>query len=392
MVSILILYPEGPAVQLIPGIGCFLEFNPAEASIGISDCCLFACGDGHLLLNICVIGPVVLVAVMDFHNVIFTRQQLPGGCIAVGSGGDGLYQFLVGIQDLEAPVLCTAVDCILLDTKVTVMVIREGHSGSCIGSNLDGLYGRIHDPVRIRHRKFLCIQSLRHQIIDRNRTIGSCSKGRTGNGFGTGRIRIDPDLPSAQITVCVRILDDLHRTGFPGILKAHRCGTAISDGHFLGILAGTAVHSFNGRIRMTQFLDIVSSDLQTGYGNLAAGIRRMRSGNQCGAGGIGIDPKAPAGQICTAIRRLCQTEITGSDLIGEAHGCCTSQGDGHLLGIGTGADILGIDAGIAMTDFLDIISTRCHGGHSNLAICVGGMRTGHQFTAGRVRVNTELPA
>ena len=94
--------------------------------------------------------------------------------------------------------------------KVTVMVIREGHSGSCIGSHFDRLHGGIHDPVRIRYRKFLCIQSLGHQIIDGNGTIRACCKRRSGNGFGTGRIRIDSDLPSAQITAGVRLLDDLY--------------------------------------------------------------------------------------------------------------------------------------------------------------------------------------
>ena len=58
--------------------------------------------------------------------VIFTGSQLPVGVLrsdakenlitaAVSAGGDGLYQFLISIEDLETPVLRAAVDCILLD-------------------------------------------------------------------------------------------------------------------------------------------------------------------------------------------------------------------------------------------------------------------------------------
>ena len=391
-ITVFVLDPEGPAAKLIAGVGRFLELNSAEVLVGKCDCRLFACGDGHLLFDVRVIGPVGFIPVMDFHHVILTGQQLFGSCIAVSAGGDGLYQFLIDIENLETPILRAAVDGVLLDPKVTVVVIREGNRCSCIGSNLNGLDGSVDDPVRIIHRNFLCIQGLRHQIVDGNGTIRTSRKGRSAYGLGAGGVRIDPDLPSAQITAGVGLLDDLYGTGFPGVLETHRCGAAIGNRYLLRILTGTAVHRFNGRIRMAQLLNVIRSDFETGYGDLTGRIRRMGSGNQCGTGRIRVDTELPSCHIRTVIRGLCQTEIAGPDLIREAYGSCSTKGDGHLLGIGTGAHILGIDTGIGMADFLDVIRAWSNTGHRDLAIGIGSMGTGHELTAGSVRVNTELPA
>ena len=143
---------------------------------------------------------------------------------------------------------------------------------------------------------------------------------------------------------------------------------------------------------MAQLLYVIRSDFETGYGDLTGRIRRMGSGNQCGTGRIRVDTELPSCHIRTVIRGLCQTEIAGPDLIREAYGSCSTKGDGHLLGIGTGAHILGIDTGIGMADFLDVILARSNTGHRDLAIGIGSMGTGHELTAGSVRVNTELPA
>ena len=143
---------------------------------------------------------------------------------------------------------------------------------------------------------------------------------------------------------------------------------------------------------MAQLLNVIRSDFEAGYGDLTGRIRRMGSGNQCGTGRIRVDTELPSCHIRTVIRSLCQTEITGPDLIREAYGSCSAKGDGHLLGIGTGAHILRVDTGIGMADFLDVIRAGSNTGHRDLAIGIGSMGAGHKLTAGCVRLNSELPA
>ena len=70
---------------------------------------------------------------------------------------------------------------------------------------------------------------------------------------------------------------------------------------------------------------------------------------------------------------------------------CT-KGNGYLLRVGAGAHILGIDAGIGMTDFLNVICTGRKACHRDLSTCVGSMGAGYPGTAGSIRVDTELPA
>ena len=48
-------------------------------------------------------------------------------------------------------------------------------------------------------------------------------------------------------------------------------------------------------IGMPQFFDIIGASGKTGNGDPAAGICRVRAGNEAGAGGVGIDPKLPSG-------------------------------------------------------------------------------------------------
>ena len=90
---------------------------------------------------------------------------------------------------------------------------------------------------------------------------------------------------------------------------------------------------------MPDFLDIVGAGGKPGDGNLTAGVCTVQSRNQCGAGGIGVNPELSAGQVLAVLRVFGQADGAGVQLVIEADRSGAAAGDGYLLRVGTGTGI-----------------------------------------------------
>ena len=267
--------------------------------IGIFDLGLCTGSNRYLLLDGSVVGPVSLVLVVNFDNVIDTGGQLTGCGIPVFTGGNGFHRIPVCIQNLEFPPFGAPVYSILFHTKVTIVCIAEGHRHSRIRFDSDGFDRRIAYPVRIIHCDFFCVQLLGDQTLYHNGAVFASRKGRTLNRLGAGDIRIDPDLPAGEVFSRIGLLDQLDGTGIQRVMEADRSGSAISNRHLFGVVTGTAVHRFDSTVAVPKLLDIVGADFQTGNGDCAVGICYVRTGHQCFTARIGIDSEFPANQIQT---------------------------------------------------------------------------------------------
>ena len=155
----------------------------------------------------------------------------------------------------------------------------------------------------------LHIVGARDNAIDRNGTFGiRCMRaGYQGRAAGIG---INTELPARKIGTIVRFLCQSQFAGIDFIYEADRCRAAVDNGDLLGIGAGAYIQSLNTGIGVPQFFDVIGASGEPGNGNLAAGVCGMRAGNKAGAGGAGVDPEFPPGQVFAILRGLCQAEIS----------------------------------------------------------------------------------
>ena len=65
---------------------------------------------------------------------------------------------------MKAPAFRAAIDGVFPDLEIAVVRILERNGNCGVGSDVDGLYGCITDPVGILHRNFLGIQGTRRQV------------------------------------------------------------------------------------------------------------------------------------------------------------------------------------------------------------------------------------
>ena len=160
------------------------------------------------------------------------------------------------------------------------MVIFEGHRCGLVGNDSNRSDCCVTIPVTIGYSYLFGIVLTRSQIGYCNRAVGSGSERRTRNSCGTGGVRVQTDLPATDVFTGVRRLDQLHTAFDQAVVERHRCCTPSSDGHLLGIGAGTGILAVDAGIRMSQFLHIIGSCIESGYGDPAGGIRSVRTGNQ----------------------------------------------------------------------------------------------------------------
>ena len=106
---------------------------------------------------------------------------------------------------------------------------------------------------------------------------------------------------------------------------------------------------------MANLLNVVGTGFQTGDGDLTTGISGMGARHKGCAGTVAVDTKLPSGEVLTILGGLSKTEVTGVQLIGEAHRGRAACGDGNLLRVGTGAIVQRIDAAVRMAQLLDVV-------------------------------------
>ena len=190
---------------------------------------------------------------------------------------------------------------------------------------------------------------------------GECTFGirrmGTGHQCGTTEIGVDSKLPACQIQPVAGCFGQTEVPGFDLIDKGNRGCCTPGDGYFLRVGAGTHILLVYRRIRMADFLHIVDARGDTVDRNGAVGIRCMRAGYQGRAAGVGIDAESPAGKIRPIVRFLRQRQPAGIDLVHETDRCCAAVENRNLLGIAAGAYIQGLNTGIGMPQFFDVIGS-----------------------------------
>ena len=160
------------------------------------------------------------------------------------------------------------------------MVILEGHRCGLVGNDSNRSDCCVTIPVGIGYSYLFGVVLAGSQIGYCNRAVGSGSERRARNSCGTGGVRVQTDLPATDVFTGVRRLDQLHTAFDQAVVERHRCCTACRDGHLLGVGAGTGILAVDAGIRMSQFLHVIGSCIESGYGDPAGGIRGVRTGNQ----------------------------------------------------------------------------------------------------------------
>ena len=188
--------------------------------------------------------------------------------------------------------------------------IGKSHRRRTVGCDRDRFHGSITDPVRIVAGFLPSVVSTGRQTRGSDRSIPTCSKGRAGDRAGAGGIRVQSDLPPAQILPRVGFLHQFYAAGIPFVCKADRRRRASRYRHLLRICTGTVIHLTDGAVRMSQLLDVVSPRRQTGSGNLAAIVSGMRAGYQFRTGGIRIDTEFPSGEVLSILGGFGQADTS----------------------------------------------------------------------------------
>ena len=178
-------------------------------------------------------------------------------------------------------------------------LIDEGNRGCCTPG--DGYFLRIGAGTHIllvyrgiRVADFFHIVGTRGDAVDRNAAVGiRCM--RAGNQSRAAGIGINAKSPAGKIRPVIRFLCQSQPAGIELVHEADRCRAAVDNRNLLRICAGAYVQALNTGIGMPQFFDIIGASGKTGNADPAAGICRVRAGNEAGAGGVGIDPKLPSG-------------------------------------------------------------------------------------------------
>ena len=219
-------------------------------------------------------------------------------------------------------------------------------------------------------------------------------------------------LTGVGIAVCIG-LDGVHQI-FVGIedLEAPALGAAIDSRFGDSEITVVGIAETDGRclihsnlngfhrgiadpvgIADSNFLGIVSAGNQIAdcYRAVSTG-GEGRTGNSLGAGRICVDSDLPAGQVGTGVGGLDQLQTSLMQVVHEADRNSAACCKGNLLGIGTCTGVQRTDCTVSVTDFLDVVGAGKQAGDGNLTTVVGGVRTGYQGCAGRVRIDTELPS
>ena len=208
---------ELPALQIFAGIGLLDD-------LGITGLLV---GEGHRLGSVDlhlqsadggIKGPVgMLGRLIHLLNIVGAGQQIHhNGASGIGCEGRTVNlgsQVLVGI-DIEFPALQIGTGVGLLDDlTVAVVGVGDGYLGRFISVDLDSLHAVIGDPVVDVLGGFLDIVGTGLQIADGDLTVCRRRKGRTGNGVGAGRVRVNTENPSGQPLTGVGCLLDLKTAG-----------------------------------------------------------------------------------------------------------------------------------------------------------------------------------
>ena len=155
------------------------------------------------------VGLIYLLDIVGTGRKIL--YDFTGGIRCEGRAGHLLGQGGVGI-DVELPAAQIGAGVGLLD-DLAVAILGVGDSDGCgaVALHLHGLDTVIRDPVVDTGAGFLDIVGSRLQTGDGDLTGCGSREGRAGNGFGTGRVRIHSEHPSAQALPGVRRFLD-HQT------------------------------------------------------------------------------------------------------------------------------------------------------------------------------------
>ncbi len=140
------------------------------------------------------------------------------------------------------------------------------------------------------------------------------------------------------------------------------------------------------------FLDIIGARLQSGRDGPICSRSKGRAAHQIGSASIRVDVKLPATEIQTGIGRLYDFDIPGYQYVAECHRCGRTAGQRDFLRIGGFTLVFGIDCRIAVPNLFDVVCACREIRDGNGTAAVGGVWPGNQGRAGRVRVDTELPA
>ena len=236
----------------------------------------FTCSQGYSFYR-GVINPIrMLFGFVHLSDVVSTGQQLDfdlAGTIGCeGRSINGLGTGRIGI-DVEFPSIQIFACVGRFDDfgiAVVGIVYRDG-CGIAI-CDFHGLHAIIRNPEIGASAQLLYIVGAGDKTVHRHSTVGSGGEGRTGNGLGTGRIRIHAETPAGQILAGVGGFLDLQTAGYQLI---HRLD---GDGH-IGCILGQG-HSPGGfsagfvAIGERRFHHLVSTQRQLAGLRIAAGIGR----------------------------------------------------------------------------------------------------------------------
>ena len=251
------------------------------------------------------------------------------------------------------------------------------------------LDGVIKDPVRVlvAFIHFLTpIVTGQEPNIDT--AVRSGHKGRTVQQIRAAFIRIDVDLASCPVYTgigflhqfCIAIMR-VGKSNAGSLACFYRqlldCGVKLPVG------LGTA---------LIHFLHPVVTGSQLDIDDTGIGRGKRRTGHQLGTGFIRIKVELPAAQVLAVSSLLDDSSEAFRQVIVECHRCSRTIGYGHLLRIGTGTHILGCNGAVGVSQFLHIDRSRCQTCHIDVAVGIGGVRSGQKRRTRLVSINTKLPA
>ena len=387
-----------------PALGAAIDSRFGDSEIAVVS---IAEADGRSLIHSNLngfhrgIADPVGIADSNFLGIVSAGNQIADCHRAVSTGGEGRTGNSLGAgricvdSDLPAGQVCTGVGGLDQLQTALMQVVNEADrsSAACCKGNLLGIgtcTGVQRTDCTVSVTDFLDVVGSRKQSGDGNLTtaVGGV---RTGHQGCAGRVRIDTELPTFQVLAILGGLGQGQTAGVQLVGEAYRCSAVCCDGNFLGIGAGAVILSSNAAGGMSNLLNVVGTGLQTGNGDLAAGISDMGTRHKRCAGAVAVDTELPSGEVFTILRSLGQTHIAGVQLISEAHRSRAACGDGNLLGICTGTIVQRIDAAVRMAQFLNVVGSGRQAGDGNLTAGIGGIGTGNQGCAGAVAIDTKAP-
>ena len=277
-----------PALHGLPGVGLLVDPDEALLPVQPGIHRVLTASYGNIVKSQ-LPGPIGVLC-RKLHNGIAAQGKVAGDGVAAVIRGIISNGFPGGILDPEgpAPQMIAGIGG-FLELDAPIVGVGEGYAGSLVRLNCYGFDCRIKAPVGIAGRDFLGVQRPGLQAADGHSAIRAGCKGRARHGIGAGSVIIQSNFPAGEICAGVGLLDQLYITGIFPIVEAN--GSCLPRGNrdLLGIGAGAGVERFQAGIRIAQFLNVISSGVQPGYGEPAAGIGGVGAGNQVGAGGVRIN-------------------------------------------------------------------------------------------------------